>query len=1632
MNLSCKRMVTGGAVLLVLIAALFCAGVYVGQAKAESTAKTSVTLALSNTPNHSVCIIGENYTPTFTAKTPYSKDVIDEVTVKMSSSDESIMSVDGAALVPQSIGEATVTFTFDDTDEYTLSRPLTQTFFVSAGKIDVSTYDAYVVSEPTETGNGTCRVFSANESALANGALAIPEQLTQDDKTYDVVGKLGEDNNPLCSSSLLSCVSSLSVPSGVTAIASQAFINFSKLKSISFAESGQLETIGGWAFSGCSSLESLAVPASVKTIENGAFRGCSSLTSLKIAAGGELVCSNTFSGSLPWYSPFGTCTSLSDVSLGEGVKSISGAFNGCSKLESISIPASVENIEYAFCSCSKLSNISFASNSKLVKAGNAFNGCTSLTSADASSLSALTSMDGMFYGCSSLTSLVVPDCANLSMAIAEDCPKLASVTVPAGAQNLTQTAQGAILAADASRMIYYPASAAEDCVLPQDCVTVSDFAFQNNTKLKSVTFTSSSAQGSIGVGAFKSCTALSSVKFAGGAFGSIGKEAFAYCAALKSIDIPGLTAQSVLTDYYTDRGTDKVYSSGYIVSLDSPCDTVETSAIGAFAFKGCTALEEVRFGSASELGCYALVDEGSDIFCACTSLKNLVFDGKQPYWMNDDASVGKRSQASGFYTYARYIDYFLEKGNGDTESDSHSGMKRPDFSYAVDYYLTKDVAQSDDGLKSKRLARIEYKRGTDTSAVATGSKDALKDSVYQENDAAKIPDPNAVAKENGMSGTDWVWAFEDHCGDYGDLYDSCYVYLAHANDLSLGYVESAPTSAMREPIVSNLSSSFDIERWYGANKYNEPYATCSSAGYKFDAFKYSSTFSEKAYNEDSVRKRFEGTCYFTWGAKGFIEELDLKAADGAKLVEGTDYTVTYQKPNYDSATGKVSFTTVTKCIEQGPYLMTFTALAGGKCTAGTSYEQWVLVKPHSSTVSLYDQRTNSETGVAGTFSTAVTPYAAMHEDRDHRPLGYGTAYTVTVAENDTLSALFATEIAGLNQARMDYSSTDLDGFTVKVGNSTKKWTSSGLTAVEMANWVYSNLNEKKTQYGFKSSANPWGDTAFLCSAAETNVLNALATNVYQMKAPVFLTSQTGQIDEETLTNLKDFKNVVVFGDEGLVSEAVVDQVVDACGINVTRVPYASGDVCGLSLAAADYAIATGVDASVCVICDAQDRLETIGATDYVGFVGGVTLSAASTVDAKRVVGWMYANRDVVSKVRIFGREDGVFADCDIASMIMPNGWVGKDDIGHWDGTDSIWSDDIASTIAERVAVAAGDTVANNGMVLTLQKDGSFAYGGTNYYGAETLAKGQELSYLVPKVDEKAATAEEVSVKGTLTTVPDGYLADAMLQFATGSADMQVGDSVDLSYVYAGDAALGAESSDENIVKVSMKDGKLVLRATGIGEGTVKLSAPASKAYKAASASMAVYVSKGSLENASVDAIPAQTYTSKAIKPAIKVILNGEGLVLGKDYTLSYANNINAGTAKVTLAGTGGYAGSKEISFTINKAAQSIKAKSTSKVKTLKAAKKGKFKKKLKSNVSISASAFKKLYGLSASGTLSFARASITAKAKKFVSVSSAGKVTIKKGLKKGTYSLKVKAQAAKTANYNAAQAKTLTLKIKVK
>ena len=75
----------------------------------------------------------------------------------------------------------------------------------------------------------------------------------------------------------------------------------------------------------------------------------------------------------------------------------------------------------------------------------------------------------------------------------------------------------------------------------------------------------------------------------------------------------------------------------------------------------------------------------------------------------------------------------------------------------------------------------------------------------------------------------------------------------------------------------------------------------------------------------------------------------------------------------------------------------------------------------------------------------------------------------------------------------------------------------------------------------------------------------------------------------------------------------------------------------------------------------------------------------------------------------------------------------------------------------------------------------------------------------------------------------------------------------------------------------------------------------------------------SIGAANVDAIPDQAYTGKSLTPKPQVKIGGQTLTEGTDYTLSYKNNTNVGTATVTVTGRGDYEGSTSVSFKITPA-----------------------------------------------------------------------------------------------------------------
>ena len=238
---------------------------------------------------------------------------------------------------------------------------------------------------------------------LPNTLITIGEEMFYQSKLKTVV--IPANATTIGNSAFEQCASliSIDIPANVETIGTAVFGGCSSLATVTFENGSQLKTIGGGssyygAFSYCTALTSIVIPASVETIEAAAFKGCSSLATVTFENGSQL---KTIGGGSSYYGAFSDCTALTSIEIPASVETIkasafkgcsslatvtfengsqlktieggypsSGTFADCTALTSIEIPASVETIEAAaFKGCSSLATVTFEKGSQLKTIG---------------------------------------------------------------------------------------------------------------------------------------------------------------------------------------------------------------------------------------------------------------------------------------------------------------------------------------------------------------------------------------------------------------------------------------------------------------------------------------------------------------------------------------------------------------------------------------------------------------------------------------------------------------------------------------------------------------------------------------------------------------------------------------------------------------------------------------------------------------------------------------------------------------------------------------------------------------------------------------------------------------------------------------------------------------------------------------------------------------------------------------------------------------------------------------------------------------------------------------------------------------------------------------------------------------
>lgn len=119
----------------------------------------------------------------------------------------------------------------------------------------------------------------------------------------------------------------------------------------SFTIPDHVQSIGPWAFSNCSTLQSVTIPDSVQSIGDVAFQRCTSLQNVTIGNSVQSIGAAAFE----------TCTSLQSITIPNSVQEIEiGAFVCCTSLQSVTIGSNVRSIgQDAFGMCDALTEVTF-------------------------------------------------------------------------------------------------------------------------------------------------------------------------------------------------------------------------------------------------------------------------------------------------------------------------------------------------------------------------------------------------------------------------------------------------------------------------------------------------------------------------------------------------------------------------------------------------------------------------------------------------------------------------------------------------------------------------------------------------------------------------------------------------------------------------------------------------------------------------------------------------------------------------------------------------------------------------------------------------------------------------------------------------------------------------------------------------------------------------------------------------------------------------------------------------------------------------------------------------------------------------------------------------------------------------
>jgi uncharacterized repeat protein (TIGR02543 family) len=367
----------------------------------------------------------------------------------------------------------------------------------------------------------------------------------------------------------------------VKAIGKKAFMGCTNLEEVDFTNCGSMTEICAQAFSGCSKLKTITFNEKLQYIDNNAFEKCVALESVDLVPGLIRLESSAFSG----------CSSLTKVTL-ETANVSCKTSSGSATASSIFYGCNIKTIEFAFKVYAESAD---GTKNNIIVPANLFNKATFAEDADIVIPATIQEIGSGAFQDSNLKKISFQDTeenpsalSTISDSAFKQCAKLESVAFPSALQTIGAYA-------------FQTCTGLTTVVIPNTVTNLGGYAFQGCSGITSLTLSNgTTAEGSIGTSAFAKCTALEEIAIPEG-LTFTGVSEFQECTKLSKVTFPS-TMENI--------GNTTFKSCTALVGLTLPDSVV---SVGTSAFEGCTSLQKMVYSA-------NLTTIGASAFKSCSLL----------------------------------------------------------------------------------------------------------------------------------------------------------------------------------------------------------------------------------------------------------------------------------------------------------------------------------------------------------------------------------------------------------------------------------------------------------------------------------------------------------------------------------------------------------------------------------------------------------------------------------------------------------------------------------------------------------------------------------------------------------------------------------------------------------------------------------------------------------------------------------------------------------------------------------------------------------------------------------------------------------------------------------------------------